>query len=99
MISTRSWAGRLAGRSLFPAARIDPLADGPVDWLRGTPFCGRSRTIQRVAVGTFRKLELRSCHARLHLEPKVEPMLLQSTLVCPHCSVAKTETMPTHASQ
>src|ERR1700704_185492 len=50
-------------------------------------------------VGTFRKLELRSCLARLHLEPKVEPMLFQSTLVCPHCSVAKTETMPTDACQ
>jgi hypothetical protein len=26
-------------------------------------------------------------------------MLLQSTIICPHCTLAKTETMPTDACQ
>jgi mercuric transport protein len=31
--------------------------------------------------------------------PRANPMLLQSTITCPHCAVAKTEIMPTDACQ
>jgi hypothetical protein len=31
--------------------------------------------------------------------PRASPMLLQSTITCPHCALAKTETMPTDACQ
>ena len=37
--------------------------------------------------------------AAIRRRPKADPMLIESTITCPHCAVAKTEIMPTDACQ
>jgi hypothetical protein len=71
-----------------------PMATFQRPKLRFTPSLYGKRLLM---TQPFRDLTSASTRQVIRPHPRADPMLLQSTITCRHCALAKTETMPIDA--